>query len=66
MERSRIEARGDSEMAPVAQNQFERSRWLEGLIVHGGLPRSGTDMDRQEGGRLSRGGDVSRWVGAAS
>jgi hypothetical protein len=65
MERGRVETGGDSEMAPITQDQFERSCGPEGLMIHGGFQRSGTDMDRQEGGRLSLRGDVSRRVGAA-
>jgi hypothetical protein len=60
MERGRIEAFGDAEMAGFAQDQFQRDRGLEGLVIRGGRPRPGTDMDRQEGGRIRLSGEVIR------
>jgi hypothetical protein len=66
MERGRLKTGGDSEKALVAQDQFERSWGPERWMIHGGLQRSGTDMDGQEGRCPSLGGDVSRQAGAAS
>ena len=46
MERGRIEANRDSEMAAVTKDQFERSRGREDLMIGRGHGDLGTDMDR--------------------
>ena len=53
MEGGRIEARVDAEVSAVAEDQFERSWGLDDVMINGGHQRLGTDMNGQEGGRLS-------------
>ena len=66
MESGRIKANGDTEMALVAQDQFERDLGLRDSISRSGHQRARTDMDRQEGRNIVRCGQVSRRVGATS
>jgi hypothetical protein len=63
MERVQIEAHGDSEMAPVAEAQFERGVGHGGLMIPGDHERSRTAMDWEEGGRFGLGGKLARRVG---
>ena len=65
MERGGIEARGDSEVTAVAQDQFQWGWRLDDVMIHDRGQRSGTDMDRQEGGRTGL-GQRRGWIGAAS
>jgi hypothetical protein len=66
VERRRIEARGDADVAAIAEDQFERGRGREDLTIGRGHGDLGTDMDRQEGGGIALGrargwrSDVSR------
>ena len=53
MERGRIKAHGDSKVSAVTQDQFQWGWGLGDLMIHDGRQRSGTDMDRQEGGQIS-------------
>jgi len=55
MEGGRIEARRDAEMAAVTQDQFQWSWKRDDLMIRDGRQRSGTDMDRQEGGHIGSG-----------
>ena len=54
----------DSEMVVVAQDQFERGVVLGDLMVACGDMRMGTDMDREEDGRIGLGRDGG-WRGGA-
>jgi hypothetical protein len=55
VEGGRIEARVDSEVSAVAEDQFQWSGRLGDLVIGNGCRRSRTDMDRQEGGRIGLG-----------
>jgi hypothetical protein len=65
VEGGRIEARGDTEVSTVAEDQFQRGRRLNDLMIRDGRQRSRTDMDRQEGGRIGLGRGRG-WGGAVS
>ena len=66
MKRGRIEPGRNTEMASVAEDQFESSLSLRDVMAVGSYKRSGTDMDRQEGRRLESGREMVRCVVAAS
>jgi hypothetical protein len=55
VERGRIEARGNTEVSAVAEDQFQRGRRLNDWMIRDRRQRSRTDMDRQEDGRFGLG-----------
>jgi hypothetical protein len=50
MERGRVEAGGDADVAAVVDDQFEGGR--DDVLDGGDSRGDGTDVDRQEGGRI--------------
>jgi hypothetical protein len=50
MERGRVEAGGDADVAAVVDDQFEGGR--DDVLDGGDSRGDGADVDRQEGGRI--------------